>query len=71
MTAIEAAKPRRAEAERSISAPATGPATAAAAVSDATRYEPVVALPMTAIVETSRAGPADSVAERARVEVAR
>ena len=44
---------------------------AADAVSEATMYEPVVALPMVAIDTTSRAGPAASVADRESVAVVR
>jgi hypothetical protein len=68
---MDIVNPRRGDLARSMSAPTTGPATAAAAVRDATMYEPVLALPSTAIEHTSRAGPEDSVAERASVADAR
>jgi hypothetical protein len=71
MTRSDAAKPRRAEEDRSIRAPAMGPAMAAVTVSEATRYEPVLALPRTAMVVTRSAGPADSAADRASVADAR
>ena len=44
---------------------------AADAVSEATMYDPVVALPIVAIDTTSSAGPAASVAERDIVAVVR
>jgi hypothetical protein len=52
-------------------APTTGPPTAAEAVSEATMYDAVVALPRVAMAATSSAGPADSVADLERVAVLR
>ena len=71
MMAIAATNPRRGDRDRSMRAPTTGPPMAADAVSDATMYEPVVALPMVAMAATRSAGPADSVADRANVAVPR
>jgi hypothetical protein len=71
MTSMARAKPRRGAAVLSRRAPTIGPPTAADAVREATTYDPVVALPITAIVTMRRAGPADSVPERASVAVVR
>jgi hypothetical protein len=71
MMAIAIANPRRGDRARSMSAPTMGPPTAADAVSEATMYDPVVALPIVAMETTSSAGPAASVADRDSVAVVR
>ena len=71
MMAMAIANPARGERARSMRAPTTGPPMAADAVSDATMYDPVVALPIVAIETTSSAGPAASVADRESVAVER
>ena len=64
---IAKAKTPRGRWALSITAPRTGPPTAAAPVSEATTYEPLAALPIADIATIRVAGPVDSVAERASV----